>query len=162
MKFNSIMHLAFFTDQFDVIRDFYETKLGCKVKMLVKNKVYLDSENERMKRLAEDDPDGIFLIYYEIAPEQFIEFFPKMGNQGPHSEWNENLGYAHFALLVDDIYETRDELIAAGVEIDTAISKGPSGTYKMWIHDPDGNRFEIMQYTEESQQLKGMQEKEAF
>ena len=155
MKFNSIMHVAFFTDQIEVIRDFYENKLGCKPKMLMRNKVYIDSKHEEFKKLALDNPEGIFLIYFEIAPGQFIEFFPKREGQGPHDEWNQNLGYAHFALLVDDIYKTRDELISAGIVIDTDISKGPSGTYKFWIHDPDGNRFEIMQYTDESLQIKG-------
>lgn len=28
MKFNSIMHVTFFTDQMDVMRDFYENKRG--------------------------------------------------------------------------------------------------------------------------------------
>ena len=44
---------------------------------------------------------------------------------------------------------------AAGIEPDTDISKGPSGTYQQWYHDPDGNKFEVMQYTEDSWQLRG-------
>ena len=30
MKFNEIMHLSFYTDQMDEMRDFYENKLGLK------------------------------------------------------------------------------------------------------------------------------------
>lgn len=30
MKFNELMHLSFFTDQMERMRDFYENQLGCK------------------------------------------------------------------------------------------------------------------------------------
>ena len=39
--------------------------------------------------------------------------------------------------------------------IDTPITKGPSETYQMWLHDPDGNKFEIMQFTDKSIQVVG-------
>ena len=54
-----------------------------------------------------------------------------------------------------DIYKARDEFLEKGIELDTDISKGPSETYQMWLHDPDGNKFEVMQYTENSIQVKG-------
>ena len=53
------------------------------------------------------------------------------------------------------LFAARKELEARGVTFDTQICKGPSETYQMWTHDPDGNRFEIMQYTEKSYQLVG-------
>jgi len=84
MKFNSMMHVSFFTDQMEEIRDFYENKLGCKA-----------------------------------------------------------------------IFRTKEELMAAGIAIDSDILKGPSETYQLWIQDPDGNKIEIMQYTENSLQVKG-------
>ena len=69
MKFKSIMHVSFFTDQMDVMRDFYENKLGLPVKIVTKAKSYL----------------GLNRGYYsEIAPGQFIELFPKNDGQGPH------------------------------------------------------------------------------
>ena len=34
MEFKSLMHVSFFTDQMDVMRDFYENKLGLKVKIV--------------------------------------------------------------------------------------------------------------------------------
>ncbi|WRK52532.1 VOC family protein [Coprobacillaceae bacterium CR2/5/TPMF4] len=39
MKFNNIMHVSFFTDQMDAMRDFYENKLGLKAKMIVRYEV---------------------------------------------------------------------------------------------------------------------------
>ena len=51
--------------------------------------------------------------------------------------------------------KTREELVKAGIEIDIEPNKGQSETWQMWIHDPDGNKFEIMQYTDKSLQHHG-------
>ena len=149
------MHVSFFTDQMDVMRDFYENKLGLPVKIVTKAKSYLGLNRGKYSEIAEYDPERVIIVYIEIAPGQFIELFPKSEGQGPHDEWNQNLGYSHFALLVDDIYKTREEFLANGIEPDTSISKGPSETYQMWVHDPDGNKFEVMQYTDKSYQVVG-------
>lgn len=155
MEFKSMMHVSFYTENMEAMRDFYENKLGLKPKIVTKAKIYKGLNRGLYSEIAEVDPERVIIVYIEIAPGQFIELFPKNEGQGPHDEWNQNLGYSHFALLVDDIFKTREELLARGVEIDTEISKGPSETYQMWVHDPDGNRFEIMQYTEKSFQLVG-------
>lgn len=155
VEFKSIMHVAFFTDQMDVMIDFYENKLGLKPKIITKAKAYAERDNKLYGDMAKADPEKIIITYIEIAPGQFIELFPKFEGQGPHANWNQNVGYSHYALLVDDIFKTREELIERGVEMDTDISKGPSGTYQMWVHDPDGNKFEIMQYTKDSYQVVG-------
>lgn len=73
-----------------------------------------------------------------------IELFPAKPTQLPHREWNDSVDYSHFALLCDDIYAMREKLEARGLVFDTPIFKGPSETYQMWAHDPDGNKFEIM------------------
>lgn len=155
MKFNSIMHVSFYTDNLEVIRDFYENKLGLKPKMIVKFGEYKDKPNSSFYEKAQTNPDDICIIYIEIADGQFLEFFPKMVGQKKHDSWNERLGYSHFALLVDDIHQTRDELVKRGVEIDIEPNIGNSHTWQMWVHDPDGNMFEIMQYTSDSFQIVG-------
>lgn len=157
MKFNAVMHVSFNTENYDEMVDFYVNKLGLKQKVVVKWKDYKGMKNRpNQAALAESDPEGIFYTYIEIAPGQFIEMFPnKKGSLKPHREWNEDCGYSHFALTVDDIYEAEKEFKAVGIQADTPISKGPSGTYQQWYHDPDGNKFELMQYTEDSYQVKG-------
>lgn len=156
MKFNSLMHIAFYTDKMDEMLDFYINKLGLKKKAVIKYGVYIDRDDRpMMQEIAKVDPERIFNIYIEIAPGQFIELFPADESQKPHTEWNTHKDYSHFALLVDDIYKTKEELMEKGIAIDTDISKGPSETYQMWLHDPDGNKFEIMQYTEKSIQVIG-------
>lgn len=39
--------------------------------------------------------------------------------------------------------------------LDTDIKLGMDNTLQMWMHDPDNNLFEIMEYTSESYQTKG-------
>lgn len=34
-------------------------------------------------------------------------------------------------------------------------TKGPSETWQFWSHDPDGNYFEVMQFTDKSYQING-------
>ena len=156
MKFQSIMHVAFFTDRMDEMLDFYINKLGLKRKAVVKYGEYLHRDDRpAMQAVAKVDPERIFNVYIEIAPGQFLELFPASEEQTLPTEQSGQTGYSHFALLVEDIFQTREELIRAGITPDTDISKGPSETYQMWIHDPDGNKFEIMQYTENSIQVKG-------
>lgn len=156
MEFKTIMHIAFFTDQMEEMLDFYVNKLGLKKKVVVTYGEYLNRDDRpAMQAIAKVDPDRIFNIYIEIAQGQFIELFTANEDQKPHTEWNSHKDYSHFALLVEDIFKTKDELEKAGIVLDTDISKGPSETYQMWLHDPDGNKFEIMQYTENSIQVKG-------
>lgn len=149
------MHVSFYTDQMAVMRDFYENKLGLKVKIVTRAKQYKGLNRGKYSEWADNDPEKVIIVYIELAPGQFIELFPKEEGQEEHDSWNQRVGYSHYALLVDDIEKTKSELIERGIEIDTPISKGPSGTYQMWVHDPDGNKFEIMQYTDESYQLVG-------
>lgn len=154
MNFTNIMHIAFYTDQMDEMIDFYVNKLGGKVKASVKYEVYLNRDDRPvMQAIAKKTLDKLFNVYIELAPMQFIELFPADEKQKPHTEFNEHIGYSHYAFIVEDIYDTRKVLERNGVVFDTDISKGPSETYQMWTHDPDGNKFEIMQYTENSIQI---------
>ena len=156
MKFNEIMHLSFYTDQMDAMRDFYENKLGLKAKIIMRYDAYKGNPSRgAWAKRAETDPTGIAYIFIELAPGQYLELFPKADGQQEHEMPDTRLGYSHFALMVDDIYAAREELVQAGVDIDIEPNKGQSETWQMWIHDPDGNKFEIMQYTEKSLQHHG-------
>jgi Lactoylglutathione lyase and related lyases len=155
--FNNVMHIAFFTDNMDEMIDFYINKLGCKIKTLTRYSSYKDRPDRgKYYERAQTNPNGIFNTYIELAPNQFLELFPKEDEQKPHQEqFSDSLGYGHFALTVDDIFEARKILESRGVKFLTEISKGPSETYQMWTRDPDDNWFEIMQFTEKSYQVVG-------
>ena len=45
MKFNEVMHLSFYTDQMDKMRDFYENKLGLKAKIIMRYGAYLGQKS---------------------------------------------------------------------------------------------------------------------
>ncbi|MBR4461239.1 MAG: VOC family protein [Erysipelotrichaceae bacterium] len=156
MKFNALMHISFYTDHMEEMIDFYCHKLGLKQKVLVRNKSYKGrTDRPQMATLAENDPEDIFNVYIELTPGQFIELFPAKEGQTNDVAWNSRLGYSHFSLTVDDIFETKRALEENGIVPDSKPSKGPSETWQMWIHDPDGNKIEIMQYTERSYQVVG-------
>ncbi len=156
MNFKSVMHIAYNTDRFDEMIDFYTNKLGGTLKVLVRAKSYLERDDRpAMQAIAKADPERIFNAYIEIAPGQFLELFPKAEGQLDHSPFNARLGYSHFALLVDDIEATFKEFQEKDIPIVSGLSKGPSGTWQFWSQDPDGNRFEMMQYTDDSYQVVG-------
>ena len=156
MKIESIMHLAFYTDRMDEMIRFYTEVLPGKVKVLTRYKAYLDRDDRPLQQqIARKDPEAIFNVYVELCPGQFLELFPKREGQTQDLVSDSHLGYAHFALLTDDIEAFRRQMEEKGVKADTDISKGPSGTYQLWYHDPDGNRFEVMQFTKDSYQVKG-------
>ena len=78
MKFNEIMHLSFYTDQMDEMRDFYENKLGLKAKIIMRYEAYKGKKNRgAWAKRAETNPKDIAYIFIELAPGQYLELFPK-------------------------------------------------------------------------------------
>lgn len=156
MEYNSLMHIGFFTDRMEEMVRFYTEVLGGTVKVVSRYGSYLHRDDRpAMQAIAKVRPNDIFNIYVEMAQGQFVEFFPKEEGQKEHTGFNEHLGYSHFALCVPDIQEAVRELESRGLTFDTKLSKGPSETWQIWAHDPDGNKFEIMQFTDKSWQVTG-------
>lgn len=153
--FTSLMHASFFTGQMDAMRHFYVDQLGGTVKVLTRAKLYADAPSGHYHEIAQTDPERIIILYVELAPGQFIELFPAELERTTPRLKNGEPGYSHIGIVTEDIEATRTELEGRGIVFDTPISKGPSETYKMWLHDPDGNRIEIMQYTDKSFQVVG-------
>lgn len=93
--------------------DFYVNKLGMTKKSEVRYSVYLDRDDRpALQEIAREEPDRIFNIYLEAAPGQFIELFTAHASQKEHTQWDQHKVYSHFALSVDDIFKTRDQLLA--------------------------------------------------
>ena len=87
MKFNEVMHLSFYTDQMDKMRDFYENKLGLKAKIIMRYGAYLGQKSRgAWAKKAITDPDGIAYIFIELAPGQYLELFNKADNQLEHEK----------------------------------------------------------------------------
>ncbi|WP_297817950.1 VOC family protein [uncultured Lactobacillus sp.] len=157
MKFNSLMHVNIITKNWDEMVDFYQNKLGFKNLVLVKYREYLNRpDRPEQQKIAQTDPNRIMYAYFEICPGQFVEMFPQSQTQLPDSRWNARTGLNHFALTVDDINDTFNEFKQKGLPLmSDKPTKGPSETWQFWSHDPDGNYFEVMQFTKKSYQITG-------
>lgn len=152
MTFDSLMHVSYMTDHMDEMFRFYHETLGLRPKMVMRYRDYADRPKSIFYAPAREKPDAICSVYFEIVPGQFVELLECLpGITLPR----EHLRCPHFALTVKDIRKAKEELVQKNVPIDSDIGIGPTGTYQMWIHDPDGNPFEIMQYTERSLQIIG-------
>ena len=92
----------------------------------------------------------LMLVYLHVAGDRFIEVFP----DGPASHERGKSSFMHLCLLTADLHSTVEQLRAAGVEIDREPKVGLDHNWQAWIHDPDGNTFELMQLSDESRQRR--------
>ena len=89
-------------------------------------------------------------VYLRVGGRTFIELF-----QGDPQPTPAGVSYKHICLEVDDIQQTVAEMRERGVEVGE-ITLGGDQSYQAWITDPDGNRIELHQFTDESLQVKAM------
>jgi lactoylglutathione lyase len=86
--------------------------------------------------------------YFAIGNGSFIEAFqvaePRVANNGIN----------HFCLECDDIDAFASACSAKGIACTPKIL-GSDQAWQSWLQDPDGNRFEVHQYTERSMQQHG-------
>ena len=95
------------------------------------------------------------IVYLKFGSGVFLElFYPNpntnMDSGGPNYD---DIGYVHLSLVVDDLASWEPYLKENGVQLDSDIHTGGDGTLTMWLRDPDGNRIEMMEYTENSLQI---------
>jgi lactoylglutathione lyase/glyoxylase I family protein len=97
--------------------------------------------------------DGrIYGAYLEFGGDNFIELFEDPS--AVRAAGNGSGRLAHFCLETRDIDAVMKALTEAGVEF-TPKKLGCDATYQIWMKDPDGNDFEVHQYTPQSSQLVG-------
>jgi catechol 2,3-dioxygenase-like lactoylglutathione lyase family enzyme len=92
---------------------------------------------------------SVFGAYLEIAPGSYLEIFETGDFAGGRVG-----GIAHFCLETDDIDRFISRCANAAVTV-TPKKNGCDNTWQVWLKDPDGNSFEVHQYTEKSAQLQG-------
>ncbi len=129
-----IGHLAFRITDLKKSLDFYCKMLGFQ-------------EAFRLEREGEPSP---WIVYIQVAPNQFIELFP--GTQGKNPPHSRSTGYNHFCLVVDDMHATLRGLEERGLVITDSPKQGVDQNWQYWITDPDGNAIELMQIVQESPQ----------
>lgn len=119
-------HTAFRIRDLEQALDFYCNKLGLR-------------EVFRLEREGEPSP---WIVYIQVAHNQFIELFP--GAQGEIPSRN-GAGYNHFCLVVDDVHATLREFERRGLTISGEPQQGLDTNWQYWLNDPDGNAIELMQ-----------------
>ncbi|MCL2101862.1 MAG: VOC family protein [Fibromonadales bacterium] len=87
--------------------------------------------------------------YLEICPNHYIELF-----EDPDMDAPLNTGIVHFCLECQDLDALISELDSKGISY-TNKKLGCDNTYQIWLTDPDGNAFEVHQYTQSSLQKTG-------
>lgn len=151
-----IGHVSFKVTDMKKALEFYVDKMGFKKCFEIKRRP--DGSRPEATEVVQDsgtcDRDKVWIVYVQVSPSQFIELFTLDPGEEAGGSKDDPIGYLHLALIVEDIHAYCDELINRGVEIDIEPKMGMDGTWQMWIHDPDGNKMECMQYTENSAQLK--------
>ena len=164
-----ISHLGFNCKDLEKSVAFYRDILGCTEKFVM---TYDDMAADIRKKAAEKGERVPFYaeamekrmkgvkwsVYMAWTDNTFIELFyiPRAKrNRVPNPA--DDLNYTHYALEVSDLKAFRDQVLARGgaAYIDREIEMGMDHTRVMWMHDPDGNPFEIMEYTEQSYQVVG-------
>jgi lactoylglutathione lyase/glyoxylase I family protein len=90
-----------------------------------------------------------FGVYLKLAESSFIEIFedPKLGAPV-------NTGLLHFCLECDDLDKLMTDLRDRGIGFSEK-KLGCDNTWQIWLKDPDGNSFEVHQYTPKSMQFVG-------
>ncbi len=132
-----IGHLALKVRDLDKSLDFWRDRVGFQ-------------EMQRLKR----DNGETWLVYLRITDEQYLELSPGAAtDQAPGEEAN---GVLHICLDIVDLDEEIARLQKAGVKIVSPIKGGIDNNCGAWIHDPDGNRIELMEMHPNSIQYKAV------
>lgn len=156
MEFKALMHVNLIAKNWDEMVDFYEHKLGLSKVVQVKYQEYANRpDRPEQYQKALKTPDQIMYVYFKINDYQFIELFPNENNLPDDVKWYQRTGLNHFSLLVDQIDDTYAAFKERQIQTLSAPNKGPSGTWQFWAVDPDGNHFEVQQFTADSYQVRG-------
>ncbi|MBQ9612836.1 MAG: Gfo/Idh/MocA family oxidoreductase [Lachnospiraceae bacterium] len=98
--------------------------------------------------------DRAWIDYIEVAPHQYIELFHTDGQELKEDrDLADSFGYQHLCIEVEDIEAAWKAVTENGLTPEGKPRRGVDGSWQFWLVDPDGNRLELMQYTENSRQL---------
>ncbi|MCQ2175720.1 MAG: VOC family protein [Bacteroidales bacterium] len=131
-----IGHACFVCRDINASLDFYCTKLGMK-----------------LVGIQENDEGKPWIHYVRIADGVYLELLPDGQGENPNIGWNSR-GFSHLCLESDSLLEDIERLRSIGVEIDQEPKTGSDLNWQAWIHDPDGNKIELMMIHPDSPQAK--------
>ncbi len=133
---NGISHAAFNVKDMEKTIGFYEETLGFK----------------KAFEISRPETGEPWIVYIYGGGGQFIELFYGATKENPYRD--ENIGFFHICLAVDDIQEAWKRIVETGAPQDDAPKQGADHNWQCWTHDPDGIKIELMQISSESPQMK--------
>jgi len=125
----TLAHLCLHVRDLDASLAFYRDALGLPVAFEFHN-----------------DAGERFGLYLHAGGRTFLELF-----QSEHEPDDQKRSYRHFCLEVDSVAEMVELLRSSGIEASDP-KLGNDQSWQAWITDPDGNRIELHEYTEQSWQ----------
>lgn len=126
-----IGHVGYVMSDMEAALRFYRDQLGLSV-------------------ILEADKDGKpWLKFLKVSDGVFVELFDG-GIRQPEPGRN----FAHLCLQCEDVRAAVEELRSRGVAIDIEPQQGKDTNTQAWIHDPDGNKIELMQINPASPQAR--------
>jgi catechol 2,3-dioxygenase-like lactoylglutathione lyase family enzyme len=129
-----LSHACYVVNDLEVSLEFYRDGLGLPVAF-----EYVDESGK---------PTG---AYVYVGERTFIELF-----EGDAAPAPGDASYRHISLEVEDMESTVVELRGRGLTV-TGLKMGNDNSWQAWLTDPDGNRIELQQFTEESRQVEALQ-----
>jgi len=129
-----LSHACYLVSDLEATLDFYRDGLGLPVAF-----EYVDEAGV---------PTG---AYVHVGERTFIELFQRDPEPTPG-----DASYRHISLEVGDMEGTVAELRQRGLTV-TGLKMGNDNSWQAWLTDPDGNRIELQQFTDESRQVEALQ-----
>lgn len=163
----AISHLGFNCKNLDRSIEFYCKIMGCQKQFVLTYRDLANTLRDQMNEQGDKVPgyvsffekqgDRVWNAYLKWTEGCFIELFDQVGAIFKNVPGNHQLNYTHFSLEVENIRDFRQAIVERGGAefIESDIRIGADHTLQMWMHDPEGNRFELMEYTKESLQIVG-------
>lgn len=127
-----LAHICLKVSDLENTIDFYHRKLGLPIKF----------KFEKEGRL--------YGVYFQLGNSTFIEAFRE---KNPDVKFV-NTGITHFCMQTGNIDAFIADMKAKGVPC-TDKKLGCDQSWQTWLKDPDGNNFEIHEYTPQSAQYNG-------
>lgn len=139
MHFTRIDHVSFTVGDLDLSRSFYE-RFGFQPKQR------FDSAGPHVDRAAEvADADMEIQWLGHVAGGPMLELIRYVHHPADNAAHNSIVGAAHVCLTVEDLATAHQELVEAGVHVNSEPNVDASGTRWMYLRDPDGNIVELIQ-----------------
>ncbi len=101
-----------------------------------------------------DDEGKPWIVYVKICSNAFLELFHDGVKDRDRAYASGVIGYHHYCISVGDIQALAERLYGKGIISEPKPGEGKDLNRNIWIHDPDGNAVEFVQYNPASPHMK--------